>query len=139
MLRFPGPLVHGQGGGEGLQQDVVEHAGEEGVGQDSHREQRGSSSLYWFLLNILLLPFMQESLYSLRQKSGLSPKRGTREEVRSFFGDSFWVQSSDFCRGELNEAFPESLELPLSDVFLPEDHREEETEADQARGRTDPT
>ena len=89
MLRFPGPLVHGEGGGEGLQQDVVEHAGEEGEGEDDHRQQWRPSPLWCFLLHILLLP--------------------------------------------------ESLEFPLSDVVLPEDHGQEQNEADQACGRTDPS
>ena len=33
-LRLPGPLVHGEGGGEGLQQDVVEQEGEVAVDQN---------------------------------------------------------------------------------------------------------
>ena len=89
MLRFPGPLVHGQGGGEGLQQDVVEHAGEEGVGEDHDRQEWRSSPLCCFLLHILVVP--------------------------------------------------QRLQLPLRDVVLPEDHGQEQSEAHQTCGRTDPT
>ena len=62
MLRFPGPLVHGQGGGEGLQQDVVEQAGEEGEGKNYDRQEGWSGPVG---LDRLLVTLLGHQTYKL--------------------------------------------------------------------------